>query len=134
MSPRQIELLCDSWKDAEPIADTVVRLFYRRLFQQAPELRGKFRTSMSEQGDRLYAVVDCLVHALELGVEPASTPTPASMKQYGEVVAKAWTWTLRQELGRKAPLEARKAWRSLLKRPEATQLYAVAMGELELAA
>jgi hypothetical protein len=53
--------------------------------------------------------------------------------RYADVIAKAWTWTLRQELGRKAPIATRKAWRVMLSTPAAAPLYAVAMGELELA-
>jgi hypothetical protein len=132
MSPHEIKLICASWNDAAPVADTVVRLFYRRLFQIAPELRSRFRTSMSEQGDHLVAAIDELTESLAIGVEPCAVP-PAMPPRYADAIAKAWTWTLRQELGRKAPIATRKAWRVMLSTPAAAPLYAVAMGELELA-
>jgi hypothetical protein len=132
MSPHEIKLICASWNDAAPVADTVVRLFYRRLFQIAPELRSRFRTSMSEQGDHLVAAIDELTESLAIGAEPCAVP-PAMPARYADAIAKAWTWTLRQELGRKAPIATRKAWRVMLSTPAAAPLYAVAMGELELA-
>jgi nitric oxide dioxygenase len=132
MSPHEIKLVCASWNDAAPVADTVARTFYRRLFQLAPELRSRFRTSMSSQGDQLVAALDDLTESLASGETPCVIP--ASMDpRYADVIAKAWTWTLRQELGRKAPIATRKAWRVMLSTPAAAPLYAVAMGELELA-
>ncbi|TWT95851.1 hypothetical protein Pla108_29280 [Botrimarina colliarenosi] len=132
MTAREIKLVCDSWKQAAPVADTVVRLFYLRLFQLAPELRGRFHTSMSDQGDQLVAAIDDLTDCLAHGEDTLLAPAPAG-GVYADVVAKAWTWTLRQELGRKAPMATRKAWRTVLSSPTSAALYSIAVGELELA-
>ncbi len=132
MSPHEIKLVCASWNEAAPVADTVVRLFYRRLFEIVPELRSRFRTSMSEQGDHLVAALDELTESLVSGETPCEIPASINPR-YADAIAKAWTWTLRQELGRKAPIATRKAWRTMLSTPAAAPLYAVAMGERELA-
>lgn len=132
MSPHDIQLVCASWNEAAPVADTVVRLFYRRLFQLAPELRSRFMRSMSEQGDHLVAAINELTESLSHGSEPCEIPAEMDSR-YADAIAKAWTWTLRQELGRKAPMSTRMAWRQLLSSPAAAPLYAVAMGETELA-
>ena len=70
MTPRQVELVQQTWKQVEPIADTAARLFYRRLFEIAPEVRPLFKTSVSEQGDKLMKSLAVVVNQERFGFLP----------------------------------------------------------------
>ena len=39
MTPRQIQLVRETFASVEPIADTAATIFYRRLFDLDPDLR-----------------------------------------------------------------------------------------------
>ncbi len=133
MSPNEIELVQASWRHASPIADTVVRLFYRRLFERSPEVRERFHTSMSEQGDNLIAAVQELVD--RLGQEEAVSGVVLSEQSFadqGEEVTDAWLWALEQEIGRCASEGARKAWRQAIRSDAGAAFKLVALGEVEL--
>jgi len=123
MTSRQIELVQRSWAAARPIADTVIRLFYRRLFETTPELRGRFCTSMSEQGDSLLAEVEGLVG--RLGDEASAAPLSDAET---EQVTDAWVWALRAELGRRCLKETAAAWREALAARASEPFHATALG------
>lgn len=136
MTSSQIQLVQSSWEQASPIADTVVRLFYRRLFEQTPELREAIHTSMSEQGDHLLESLQDLLEALSreeiLGCDEIG-PVVVDSSTKEDFVAEAWTWSLRQEVGRHAPPATCDAWRSVLQTEAGRQFVAVAVGEQQLA-
>lgn len=118
MSPRQIDLVQSTWAQVEPIADTAARLFYRRLFELAPEVRPLFKTSISEQGDKLMktiAVAVASLHKLD-DIVPIVEEMGRRHDDYGvepvhyEIVADALLWTLQQTLGDVFTDETREAW------------------------
>ena len=118
MTPRQVELVQDSWAQVEPIADTAARLFYRRLFEIAPEVRPLFKTSISEQGDKLMKTLAVAVTSLTKleTIVPVVEDLGRRHDDYGvqpehyDVVAEALLWTLEQGLGEAFTGEVREAW------------------------
>ncbi len=133
MNSRQIELLQASWRHASPIAETVVRLFYRRLFELAPGVRERFCTSMSEQSDHLLAATEELVNNVA-GEQPVTGVVSGvdSFTQHEPVVADAWLWALEQEIGRCASEGACDAWREAIRSDAGTTFRLVALGEVAL--
>ena len=125
MTPRQIELVRQSWNHATPIAETVVRLFYRRLFELAPGVRGRIQTSMCEQSDHLLEAVDELVSKID--------SERAGLERADATVVAAWTWSLQQELGRHADQAACEAWQSAFSTRAGLFLQEVALGKAVLA-
>ena len=50
MRPDQIMLVQSTWEEVEPMAAKIGEIFYRRLFEAAPELRSMFTTDEVIQG------------------------------------------------------------------------------------
>ena len=53
MTPHQITLVQTSFAKVVPIAATAADLFYRRLFEIAPDVRGMFPDDVAEQKKKL---------------------------------------------------------------------------------
>ncbi len=64
MTPRQITLIQKSWSQLSPVEDMAARLFYRRLFELAPEVRPSVSLSISEQSDHLLMTLTSAVAEL----------------------------------------------------------------------
>lgn len=126
MTPRQIQLVQDSWSHIEPVADHAARLFYIRLFDEQPEIREGFKTSVSGQegqlADALNATVRRLGEGLGDGTDEGFDELP-ELDALGEFhtingicaeryeqVADALFWMLEQELGPTLDSETRLAW------------------------
>ena len=95
MTSRQIALVRSSWQLVLPIERQAAALFYQRLFDLDPDLAPLFRGNITEQGDKLMAMLGMVVSRLdrlaelrpaveqlgrqhaEYGVE-ASTTTPSA--------------------------------------------------------
>jgi hemoglobin-like flavoprotein len=118
MTPRQIELVQESWAKVEPIADQAARLFYRRLFELAPEVRPLFTTSVAEQGEKLMKTLAVAVTSLNKleTIIPVVEELGRRHNDYGalpehyDTVAEALLWTLEQGLGKAFTDEVREAW------------------------
>ena len=126
MQPQQIELVRRSWAAIEPVSETVVRVFYRRLFELAPEARGGFCQSMSSQGDRVRDALAALVR----GLDPAAPAYPRAAQPDARTVAMvdAWVWALDAELGGADFQQVAEAWRAALATPAADEVHAIALG------
>ncbi|MEO0529510.1 MAG: hypothetical protein AAF266_02920 [Planctomycetota bacterium] len=125
MTPRQIELVRESWNHASPIAETIVRLFYRRLFELSPKLRDRIQTSMCEQSDHLLEAVDDLVERIDT--------ERAGLERADAAIVEAWTWSFEQELGRHADQATCDAWQSAFSTRAGLFLQEVALGKVVLA-
>jgi hemoglobin-like flavoprotein len=119
-----------SWRLAIPIADTVADLFYRRLFELAPEYRGLFPEDMSGQKKKLIRMLAFIVKSMEWSDEQwadAINPEEDLMlvvlalgrrhtqlyrvpKEAYAVVGEALMWTLEQGLGDALDPKTRAAW------------------------
>lgn len=119
MTPEQKSLVQETWRQVVPIADTAASLFYDRLFEIDPKLRGLFhQTDMREQRRKLMQVIGAAVAGLdELDkLVPFVTDLGRRHKGYGvedrhyETVGAALLWTLEQGLGSAWSPAAAEAW------------------------
>jgi hemoglobin-like flavoprotein len=118
MTPQQIALVEASFAKVAPIAATAADLFYARLFETAPDLRPMFPDDLSEQKNKLMAMLGTVV----AGLRRLDTLLPAvqalgrrhaaygvSAEQYAPVGG-ALLWTLEQGLGAAFTTEVKQAW------------------------
>ena len=114
-----VALVQQTWEQVLPIADTAAQLFYNRLFELDPSLRGMFRqTDMAEQRKKLMQMITVAVRGL--GKIDELIPAIRAMGQrhvgYGvqdhhyDTVGAALIWTLEQGLGEAFTAEARESW------------------------
>jgi hemoglobin-like flavoprotein len=118
MTPHQVAQVQASFAKVAPIADQAAALFYRRLFEAAPEVRPLFATDMTLQGRKLMATIASVVNALDdiEAIAPAVCDLARRHVGYGvraehyETVGTALLWTLEQGLGDQFTAEVRAAW------------------------
>lgn len=121
MNTSEITLVKDSFRKIVPIADQAAALFYARLFELDPELRGLFRGDMTEQGRKLMAIIATAVATLERidMIVPMVRQLGARHVHYGvreahyATVGDALLWTLEKGLGPDFTPVVRDAWSSL---------------------
>lgn len=119
-----------SWELVVPIADTAADLFYKRLFEIAPEYRRLFGEDMAPQKRKLLAMLKFIVRSLEWDDEAWRDPIAAEEdlflvvlalgRRHGELyhvpdesydkVGAALLWTLDYGLGEAFTVEVRDAW------------------------
>lgn len=118
MTPEQVKCVQDSFAKVRPIAGTAADLFYGRLFEITPQARALFPEDMTEQKQKLMAMLglavanlnhpETVVPALQdLGRKHVAYGTQAD--HYAPVGA-ALLWTLEQGLGSDFTPEVREAW------------------------
>jgi len=118
VTPHQIELIQYSFTKVAPISERAAALFYRRLFEIAPEVRPLFKNDMTEQGRKLMATLATVVNGLTnldsillvasaLAKRHVSYGVKAS--HYAPVGA-ALLWTLEKGLGPAWTPEVAVAW------------------------
>jgi hemoglobin-like flavoprotein len=74
MTPDQVHLVKDSFRNVLPIRSAAAAIFYERLFTIDPDLRGLFpATDMESQGNKLMTALAFVVH----GLDRAETILPA---------------------------------------------------------
>ena len=118
MTPKQIELVQESFKQVVPVRLEVARLFYGRLFHLDPTLRPMFRGNLEEQGDKLTATLARVVgelHRIE-GILDSVKKLAVRHVDYGvedrhyATVGSALLWTLEEGLGAAFTPEVKEAW------------------------
>jgi hemoglobin-like flavoprotein len=118
MTPSDITLVKNSFRQVVPIADQAAALFYARLFELDPSLRPLFRGDMQEQGRKLMAMIATAVAALERldTIVPAVRQLGARHAGYGvqedhyATVGTALLWTLEKGLGSDFTPAVKSAW------------------------
>ncbi len=118
--PDQIEMVQESFRHVEPIAEAAAGLFYGRLFEIAPNLREMFPESLDEQGRKLMAVLGLVVKGLSKPetILPAVSELGRRHVGYGVTadqytpVGEALLWTLGEGLGDAFTPEVEEAWAS----------------------
>ncbi|TXC66621.1 hemin receptor [Piscinibacter aquaticus] len=65
MQPHHAALIRHSFDQIAPVADEAAALFYRRLFEQSPELRPLFIGDVRQQGRRLMEMIGAAVRLLD---------------------------------------------------------------------
>jgi hemoglobin-like flavoprotein len=107
MTPKQVELVQQSFAKVAPIANKAAALFYGRLFEIAPEVKALFRGDMAEQGRKLMGTLAVVVGGLTKldTILPAASALAKNHVTYGvkashyTPVGVALLWTLEQGLG-----------------------------------
>jgi len=120
MTPEQVNQVQASFIKVVPIVDRAAALFYRRLFEIAPETRALFRGDMDTQGRKLMSSLAMVVNSLDdfnpivpvardlakrhvaIGVTP----------EHYSLVGSALLWTLEQGLVDEFTPAVRAAWKA----------------------
>ena len=118
MDPKQIELVQASFEQVRPIADQAAEIFYRRLFEIAPQYRSMFKHDMKKQGAMLMSTLGLAVGSLKNleTILPAVRSLGQRHAAYGvtaqdyQPVAEAFLWTLEYALGEAFTPELKEAW------------------------
>jgi hemoglobin-like flavoprotein len=118
MTPKQVELVQDSFAKVAPIAEQAAALFYDRLFEIAPEVTPLFRGDMKQQGRKLMATLAAVVGGLAdlAAILPAASALAQRHVAYGvkpghyAPVGEALLWTLERGLGAQWTPELAAAW------------------------
>jgi hemoglobin-like flavoprotein len=118
LTSTQKALVQQSFAMIAPIADDAAALFYRRLFELAPELRPMFHSDMAEQRRKLMQMLSAAVKGLDRleQLVPAVQDLGRRHQGYGvveehyETVGLALLWTLEKGLGEAFTFEVKQAW------------------------
>ncbi|CCQ11245.1 Putative bacterial haemoglobin [Pseudoalteromonas luteoviolacea B = ATCC 29581] len=118
ITPRQKQLVQESFKLVEPIADQAAQIFYQTLFEYDPSLKRLFKSDIRSQGKKLMMTLKVAVKGLDDldALIPVLQQLAARHVEYG-VKAKDFTpvgnallYTLKVGLGEKWNRELRQAW------------------------
>lgn len=118
MTPRQVELVQESFTKVLPIAPQAAELFYGRLFEIDPSLRSLFKGDMKEQGRMLMMMIAGAVRGLSNppALIPVLKDLGARHLGYGvedrhyDTVGEALIWTLQKGLGEAFTDEVCESW------------------------
>lgn len=118
LSTQQKALVRESFARIEPAIELVVQLFYRRLFDIAPEVRPLFSEDMQDQRRKLISALRLSVAAMDKldDLVPTLKLLGAKHRSYGVhathygAVGEALLWTLRQSLKNHFTPEVHDAW------------------------
>lgn len=121
MTAREVTLVQDSFRRVLPNTEQVAALFYARLFEIEPAVRGLFNGDMQEQGKKLFQMLGLAVGSLECfeSVMPFLRQLGARHLGYGvrdehySCVGVALLWTLERGLGAAFTPEVKHAWTAL---------------------
>jgi hemoglobin-like flavoprotein len=122
VTPRQKQIICESFPLIREIAIPVSLLFYGRLFDLDPSLRRLFKVDMNEQSKKLVATLDALVEGVddwekivpvlrELGQRHAGYGVK---EQHYDTVCSALVWAFGQALQPGFDDEVRAAWTAVI--------------------
>lgn len=118
MSPDQVKLVQDSFAKVRPIAAQAADLFYGRLFEIAPDVRGLFPDDMSEQKKKLMTMLAMVVTSLHHADKIVPAVQELGRRHAGydvrdvhyRHVGEALIWTLEQGLGPAFTAAVKDAW------------------------
>ncbi len=118
ITPRQVQLIKQTFAQVEPIADQAAEIFYNYLFQFAPEVRPMFKGDMKSQGKKLMATLKVAVKSLDNleALVPVLQNLARNHLKYGvkaghyTPVGNALLYALRDGLGAQFTREVRQAW------------------------
>ena len=133
LTQKQKDTIRRSWELVEPIAETVPDLFYKRLFEIAPQYRPLFQEDMASQKRKLVAMLQFVVMTLDWPDEMwAASVSPdedllmvvsALGRRHAQLynvpdeaygpVGEALLWTLDYGLGEAFTVDVRDAWGTL---------------------
>lgn len=121
MTPKQIDIIEETWDFVITNTEEAGQLFYDRLFKESPQLRPLFKGDMRDQERKLISLITFAVSKLR-NIDEIIDDVRAlgtRHKHYGVKddyytnVASALLWTLEQGLGNKWTAEVKEAWTTL---------------------
>lgn len=118
MNSTQVEIVQSSFAKVLPIADQAAGIFYRKLFEIAPQVRPMFKGDMTEQGAKLMSTLRVIVNGLSdlESILPAAERLAKKHVDYGveaehyAVVGEALLFTLATGLGEDYDAATSDAW------------------------
>lgn len=118
MTSSEIALVRTAYAQIVPIGDQASALFYARLFELDPTLRGLFQGDMAAQGRQLMLTLGFCVANLDRLDLITPVVRELGLRQVGlrvreshyETVGQALLWTLEKALGTACSAEMRAAW------------------------
>jgi nitric oxide dioxygenase len=134
LNAQQKRLVRQSFESLEEYSDTVVRLFYGRLFEIAPQVRGLFHIDLREQSRKLQDMLATIVNALDRfdELQPVLVELGRRHVGYGvlpehyNALRLALLWALGHALNSEFDSETKAAWDQLLRSVASTMLQATA--------
>jgi nitric oxide dioxygenase len=134
LNAQQKRLVRQSFESLEEYSDTVVRLFYGRLFEIAPQVRGLFHIDLREQSRKLQDMLATIVNALDRfdELQPVLVELGRRHVGYGvlpehyDALRLALLWALGHALNSEFDSETKAAWDQLLRSVASTMLQATA--------
>lgn len=121
MTKRQIRLVRNSWKAAgvEPLALSI--LFYDRLFTLCPEMRGIFRSPVSQHTIKLMRTVGYILDKMEVLEDSiygitylADELVPEGVRaMHYPMIGASLVWAVERRIGQDWNRELARAWQSL---------------------
>lgn len=122
LTAKQKRLVRDSFESVRAYGDSVVVLFYGRLFEIAPETRALFKIDIREQARKLREMLGTTIDALDKFEELVPVLGELGQKHVGhgvqpyqyEKLRSALLWAFGQALGLEFDRETRAAWDQLL--------------------
>ena len=136
LSTKQKRLVRDSFESLQAYGNSVVVLFYGRLFETAPETRALFKIDIHEQARKLNETLRTTIDALDKFEEwvPVLAELGRKHVRFGvqpyqyEKLRSALLWAFGQALGLEFDRETRAAWDALLSMISAVMLEGAAQG------
>jgi nitric oxide dioxygenase len=130
LSPRQKRLVRESFESMREYSDSVVLLFYGRLFELAPEVRALFKIEIRQQAFKLTAMLTSMVDGLDRFEELRPMLSELGRRHAGynvqpahyQVLVTALMWAFGQALGMEFSRETRAAWELLLEEVSSVML------------
>ena len=121
MTPKQIELVENSWDFVLMNTTEAGIIFYNRLFEIDPSLRTLFKGDIKSQSQKLVSLITFAVHKLNSLDEILSDVKALGMRhnkyhvkeEHYATVAQALLWTLEKGLGDRWNEELKNAWVTL---------------------
>jgi len=139
LTPRQKRLVRESFESVREYSDSVVMLFYGRLFELAPQVRALFKIGIRAQAAKLMDTLTSLVNALDRFGELRKDLAELGRRHAGykvepahyEVLVTALMWAFGQALGIEFDRETRAAWEQLLRSVSAVMLAGASDAEMQ---
>ena len=118
MTPDEIELVRATFAQLAPTRAQVADMFYRRLFETAPDVKPLFKADMADQGAKVMGAIGMAVAGLDRLDEILPQVEELARRHVGygveprhyDVVGEAFLWTLDQGLGEAFTPEVKAAW------------------------
>jgi len=123
LSSRQKRLVRESLEAIREYSNAVTKLFYGRLFEVAPEVRGLFKNSLEDQSKKLLEMLGTIVDSLDRlqELEPQLIELGRRHTGYGvkpehyALMRTALLWSIARALDSEFDAETKMAWNDLLR-------------------